>query len=32
MGDPEAGEVIEGTGGLRKMCFGDSRRAKVACV
>jgi len=28
MGNPEAGEVIEGTGGLRKMRFGDSRRAK----
>lgn len=23
MGNPEAGEVIEGTGGLRKLRFGD---------
>ena len=28
MGNPEAGDVIEGTGGLRKMRFGDTRRAK----
>jgi len=28
MGNPEAGEVIEGTGGLRKVRFGDSRRGK----
>jgi hypothetical protein len=26
--NPEAGEVIEGTGGLRKVRFADSRRAK----
>ena len=25
---PEAGDVIEGTGGLRKLRFGDSRRRK----
>jgi hypothetical protein len=28
LGNPEAGEVIEGTGGLRKVRFGDPRRAK----
>ena len=28
MANPEAGDVIEGTGGLRKMRFGDSRRSK----
>jgi len=28
MDNPEAGEVIEGTGGLRKVRFADSRRAK----
>jgi hypothetical protein len=28
MADPEAGDVIEGTGGLRKLRFGDSRRSK----
>lgn len=28
MANPEAGEVIEGTGGLRKMRFGDARRGK----
>ena len=28
MKDPEAGEVIEGTGGLRKMRFADKRRGK----
>src|SRR5256885_3318303 len=28
MGNPEAGDVIEGTGGLRKVRFGDPRRAK----
>lgn len=28
MGNPEAGDLIEGTGGLRKMRFGDPRRAK----
>ena len=26
--DPEAGEVIEGTGGLRKLRFSDKRRGK----
>jgi hypothetical protein len=26
MGNPEAGDVIEGTGGLRKMRFADVRR------
>lgn len=26
--NPEAGDVIEGSGGLRKMRFGDSRRAR----
>lgn len=26
--NPEAGEVIEGTGGLRKMRYGDPRRGK----
>jgi len=28
MKNPEAGEVIEGTGGLRKMRFADARRGK----
>ncbi len=28
MKDPEAGEVIEGTGGLRKTRFADARRGK----
>lgn len=28
MSDPEAGDVIEGTGGLRKLRFADTRRAK----
>lgn len=28
MRDPSAGEVIEGTGGLRKMRFADKRRGK----
>ena len=28
MADPEAGEVIEGTGGLRKLRFADARRSK----
>jgi hypothetical protein len=28
MRDPAAGEVIEGTGGLRKMRFADKRRGK----
>jgi hypothetical protein len=28
MNDPEAGEVIQGTGGLRKMRFADARRGK----
>jgi hypothetical protein len=28
MGNPEAGQVIEGTGGLRKMRFADKRRGK----
>lgn len=28
MVNPEAGDVIEGTGGLRKLRFGDSRRSK----
>jgi hypothetical protein len=28
MRNPEAGEVIEGTGGLRKMRFADQRRGK----
>ena len=26
--EPEAGEVIEGTGGLRKLRHGDQRRGK----
>lgn len=26
--NPEAGDVIEGTGGLRKLCHGDPRRGK----
>jgi hypothetical protein len=26
MGNPEAGDLIEGTGGLRKVRFGDARR------
>ena len=28
MADPEAGDVIQGTGGLRKMRFADARRGK----
>lgn len=28
MANPEAGDVIEGTGGLRKLRFGDVRRGK----
>jgi hypothetical protein len=28
LGNPEAGDVIEGTGGLRKLRFPDPRRAK----
>ena len=28
MKNPEAGDVIEGTGGLRKLRFGDARRGK----
>ena len=28
MKNPESGEVIEGTGGLRKMRFADARRGK----
>ena len=28
MKNPEAGEVIEGTGGMRKMRFADARRGK----
>ncbi len=28
MANPVAGEVIEGSGGLRKLRFGDARRAK----
>jgi hypothetical protein len=28
MADPEAGDVIQGTGGLRKMRFSDPRRGK----
>jgi|SRR5205085_1215916 len=28
MTNPAAGDVIEGTGGLRKLRFGDSRRSK----
>lgn len=28
MADPEAGDLIEGTGGLRKLRFGDPRRSK----
>ena len=28
MANPEAGDLIEGTGGLRKLRFGDRRRAK----
>ena len=28
MGNPEAGDPIVGTGGLRKLRFGDSRRGK----
>lgn len=28
MANPEAGDVVEGTGGLRKLRFGDSRRGK----
>ena len=29
MKNPEAGEVIEGTGGLRKIRFADKRRGKA---
>ncbi len=28
MGNPEAGDLIEGTGGLRKLRFRDTRRGK----
>jgi hypothetical protein len=28
MRDPEAGDVIRDTGGLRKLCFADNRRGK----
>jgi len=28
MSNPEAGDVIEGTGGLRKLRFGDAARGK----
>lgn len=28
MQNPEAGDVIEGAGGLRKLRYGDSRRGK----
>jgi hypothetical protein len=28
MGNPEAGDVIKGTGGLRKLRLGDKRRGK----
>jgi len=28
MANPEAGDLIEGTGGLRKLRFGDARRGK----
>jgi hypothetical protein len=28
MANPEAGDLIEGAGGLRKVRFGDARRAK----
>ena len=28
MADPESGDTIEGTGGLRKLRFGDPRRGK----
>lgn len=28
MANPEAGDVVEGTGGLRKLRFGDARRSK----
>lgn len=30
--NPEAGDVIEGTGGLRKLRYGDPRRGKDKCV
>jgi hypothetical protein len=30
--NPEAGDVIEGTGGLRKLRYGDPRRGKGKCV
>jgi len=30
--NPEAGDVIEGTGGLRKLRHGDPRRGKGKCV
>lgn len=29
--NPEAGDVIPGTGGLRKLRFGDERRGKGKC-
>jgi hypothetical protein len=32
MGNPEAGDLIEGTGGLRKVHFGDARRAATAAL
>lgn len=28
LNNPEAGDVIEGTGGLRKLRYGDARRGK----
>jgi hypothetical protein len=28
LGSPEAGDIIKGTGGLRKLRFGDKRRGK----
>jgi len=28
LADPDAGDLIEGTGGLRKLRFGDARRSK----
>ncbi len=31
MKNPEAGDVIEGTGGLRKLRHGDPRRGKGKC-
>ncbi len=30
MRDPEAGEVVEGSGGLRKVRFADSRRGRAS--